>query len=145
MKTIFTLCTLGVVSLLTSKTFAQLSSAAQAKFGINRNLKSNYRLVGSWSPAGSHDWFKKPVTAYLNLNVEENYALGREISLLQYSAQDEYMLPDAGYGSDYSDRPIVELTLILQPWDFHKKMVLASRISGYYLPVCFASHKFFLL
>jgi hypothetical protein len=145
MKTIFTLCTVGVLSLLTSKTFAQLSSAAPTKFRINGNLKSNYRLVGSWSPADRQGWYKKSATAYIHLNTDENYVFGRDISVFRYYAQDEYMQSDAGYGNDYSDPPVVELTLILQPWDFHKKMILATRISGYYLPVCVASHKFFSL
>ena len=147
MKTIFTLCTVGVLSLLTSKTFAQLSSAAPAKFRINGNLKSNYRFEGSRSPAERHDWFKKSgaVTAYTHLTTEENHVFGRDISVFRYYAQDEYMQSDAGYGNDYSDPPVVELTLILLPWDFHKKMILATRISGYYLPVSVASHKFFSL
>lgn len=114
MKKIITLSSIGVFSALSFKSSAQLSSGAPANFGIDGDLQSNFRLVGSWNPSGTHDWFKNSnttaigvidttgaSTAYTHLAAGENYVFDRGMSVPRYSVQDGYIVLDAHYGRDY--------------------------------------------
>jgi hypothetical protein len=115
MKKIFTLWIVGVLLFYNPDLFAQsLSSGSPALFGIDGDIKSNYRLVGSWDPTGTHDWFKNSGTTILgvvdttgaasvntHLITGENYVFNTGMSVPRYSVQDGYLVLDTRYARDY--------------------------------------------
>ena len=56
---IFIICILIFVTIVASKeSFAQLAAGAPANFGVDGDVKNDYRLSGTFTAAGTHDWFK---------------------------------------------------------------------------------------
>jgi hypothetical protein len=115
MKTICTRCLFAFICFLPYDLFSQtLTNGYPANFGIDGDLQSNVRLVGSWNPTGTHDWFKGAATTALgiidttggsialaHLVTGENYVFNRGMSVPRYSVQDGFLLLDARYGRDY--------------------------------------------
>jgi hypothetical protein len=112
MKKFFTLCALGSLLLFTSKLFAQ-SSGAPAIFGIDGDLKNDYRMSGSFTAAGTHDWFKliagtgigvidtTNTSSYaVSLAAGNNIAFDKGMSVARYSTVDSKLLLDARYARD---------------------------------------------
>ncbi len=100
--------------LLTAPALAQLSSGAPAYFGIDGDLKNDYRLTGSFTAAGTHDWFKMNsgtgagvidttnTSAYKNsLAAGNNITFSKGLAVPRYSNVNNYLLLDARYGRDY--------------------------------------------
>src|ERR1051326_325426 len=115
MKIIFTLCFIGGCSMLACESFAQsLPSGSAANFGIDGDIKSNYRLVGSWNATGTHDWFRNSATTALgvidttgattasaHLQAGENYVFDKGMSVPRYSVENGNLVLDARYARDY--------------------------------------------
>ncbi|HET9056892.1 MAG TPA: T9SS type A sorting domain-containing protein [Chitinophagaceae bacterium] len=49
---------LVIAILLSRKSFAQLSTGVASNFGIDGDVKSDYRQNGTFSATGTHDWFR---------------------------------------------------------------------------------------
>jgi hypothetical protein len=119
MKTTYTTTLLVVITtLFTLPAFCQIqNSALVAKFGIDGDLKSDYRQNGAFTATGSHDWFKtadgfgKGVidttgAAALKslLAAGKNIAFTKGTSIPRFSIIDSFVHLDAVYGRDYNDK-----------------------------------------
>jgi len=112
MKQIFTLFALLFSMLVTSQLFAQ-SSGAPANFGVDGDLKNDYRMSGSFTAAGTHDWFSLVAgtgigvidttntgSYKVSLAAGNNIAFDKGMSVARYSTVDAKLLLDARYGRD---------------------------------------------
>jgi hypothetical protein len=93
---------------------AQLSPGAPANFGIDGDIRSDYRLSGSFSAAGTHDWFKNTTGTGIgliditnsasvtsSLAAGNNLAFSKGMSVPSFSVQSSKLMLDARYGRDY--------------------------------------------
>lgn len=108
------LVVVAMLFLLVKASLGQLSPGNPAKFGIDGDLKNDYRLNGSFTAAGSHDWFKMQAgtgmgvidttntSAYkASLAAGNNISFSKGSSVARYSTVDNSILLDARYGRDY--------------------------------------------
>lgn len=91
------------------------NSAAVAKFGIDGDLYSDYRLNGTFTAAGTHDWFKTTGgtgigvidttgAAWLKAQLAsgKNISFAKGSSIPRFSITDTFLHLDAVYGRDYN-------------------------------------------
>ena len=111
----FRLITVIVMLLLAiNSIFGQLSSGLPAKFGIDGDLKNDYRLSGTFTAAASDDWFKMNSGTGIgvidttgtgafksSLAAGNNIAFSKGLAMPRYSIQNGYMMVDAKYARDY--------------------------------------------
>ncbi|MES2848395.1 MAG: hypothetical protein V4685_05030 [Bacteroidota bacterium] len=107
----------AIVALLPLTTTAQIqNSSAVAKFGIDGDLYSDYRLNGTFTAAGTHDWFRTSRgtgigvidiadAAALKAQLEsgKNISFTRGSSIPRFSIVDTFLHLDAVYGRDYNN------------------------------------------
>jgi hypothetical protein len=97
----------------TSLINAQISAGAPANFGIDGDVKNDYRMSGSFTAAGTHDWFKliagtgigvidtTNTNSYrVSLAAGNNIVFDKGMSVARYSAVDGKLLLDARYARD---------------------------------------------
>ena len=97
----------------TSLINAQISAGAPGNFGIDGDLKNDYNMSGSFTAAGTHDWFKliagtgigvidtTNTNSYkVSLAAGNNISFDKGMSVARYSTVDGKLLLDARYGRD---------------------------------------------
>lgn len=106
-----------IMLLLSFKTFCQVqNSALVAKFGIDGDLYSDYRQNGTFTAAGSHDWFKTTngtgrgvidttgaTMLKTLLSNGSNISFTRGSAIPRFSIVDTFLHMDAIYGRDYNN------------------------------------------
>jgi hypothetical protein len=92
---------------------AQYQPGLAAKFGVDGDIKSEERLNGTFTAAGSHDWFQKTASGFGIFNTEgaatiapqiaagQNYSFSKRMQYDPYSIQDGIMMLDGTYARDY--------------------------------------------
>jgi hypothetical protein len=91
-----------------------LSPGLVAKFGIDGDLRSDERQNGTFTAAGSHDWFKRTTGTGIGiidtagaaalrsqLVGGANIAFSRRMPYIRYSVQDGVVMLDACYARDF--------------------------------------------
>ena len=108
-------CILFFVTIVVSKeSFAQLAAGAPANFGVDGDVKNDFKLSGTFNAAGTHDWFKSVTGTGIgvidtanassykaSLSAGNNIAFDKGMSIARYTTVDGSVLLDARYGRDY--------------------------------------------
>jgi hypothetical protein len=93
--------------------YGQLTTGSPGKFGIDGDIRNDFRMSGTFTSAGSHDWIKLNSGTGLgiidttntggfkaSLAAGSNITFTKGIALPRYSTVDNTILLDARYGRD---------------------------------------------
>ena len=118
------ICILFLVTIVVSKeSFSQLTAGAPAKFGIDGDVKNDFKISGTFNATGTHDWFNLTsgtgmgvidttnTNSYkVSLSAGNNITFNQGMSIPRYTTVDGSVLLDARYGRDYFGSTSGDLT-----------------------------------
>src|SRR6476620_7530514 len=108
------LVTLSFLSIPFSLSAQSFIPSNPAKFGVDGDVFAGTRLQGSFTAAGSHDWFQQndpsaysvfdttgATEAKSQISSGQNYAFTKKMLFHTFSVHDELLMLDGTYSRDY--------------------------------------------
>ncbi|ANE52657.1 hypothetical protein [Flavisolibacter tropicus] len=106
--------TLSFLSINCSLSAQSLTPSNPAKFGVDGDIFAGTRLQGSFTAAGSHDWFQQndpsaysvfdtagAAEAKSQISSGQNYSFSKKMLFHTFSVQDGLLMLDGTYSRDY--------------------------------------------